>query len=167
MSVNTNSSMGGADALAAAAASLAAASVTFNNTDPNYAAEALQHSKQLYQMASSLQLQNHSYCGIAVPCQGSAVPLQESGEAGAAAAAAAEGTPAAEVAWVAYPSSSVYDDMAWAAAWLYKATGRRFCRLHGCLALWQYQCLPTATCTHSCTHVQLVSEPQDDFTCEC
>ena len=124
----TNSSTGGSDALAAAAAALAAASVTLNSTHPALSREALSHSKQLYEMASSLQLLNHSYCGEVIPCQGSAVPLPDPAASGAAAVAAdgrgaVNSTGAAEMPWEAYPSESVYDDMAWAAAWLHKATG--------------------------------------------
>jgi hypothetical protein len=74
-------------------------------------------------MAVSLQLLNSSYCGAAVPCEGSAVPLRDTSISAGAAAAAAASDDVEPVQWVAYPSSSKYDDLAWAAAWLYRATG--------------------------------------------
>jgi endoglucanase len=117
----TNSSSGGSDALAAAAGALAAAHVALNSTRSALATTALNHAKQLYSMALSVQLLSSSYCGTVVACQGEAVPLQSAGAAAAAAAAGSDNVTA--VPWVAYPSSSKYDDLAWAAAWLFKATG--------------------------------------------
>jgi endoglucanase len=120
----TNSSSGGSDALAAAAGALAAAHVALNSSRSALAAKALNHAKQLYSMALSVQLLNSSYCGAVVPCQGEAVPSQDGSLSAAAAAAAAAGSEnVTAVPWVAYPSSSKYDDLAWAAAWLFKATG--------------------------------------------
>eukprot|EP00879_Flechtneria_rotunda_P016215 GHRR01016963.1.p1 GENE.GHRR01016963.1~~GHRR01016963.1.p1 ORF type:complete len:382 (+),score=127.21 GHRR01016963.1:163-1146(+) len=76
-------------------------------------------------MASNLQLSS-SYCASVVPCKGSAVPLQDHKSAADAAAAAATNASSGadlRIQWVGYPSSSRYDDMSWAGAWLYKATG--------------------------------------------
>lgn len=119
---------GGSDALAAAAAALAAASLALNFSRPALAAEALYHSQQLYAWASSPAVFNISYCDTVVPCQGAAYPREAPWSAALVAAQAAAigggATPApVEVPWVAYPSSSVLDDLAWAGAWLHRATG--------------------------------------------
>jgi hypothetical protein len=118
----TQSSTGGSDALAAAAAALASATVAMNSSRPALAAQALTHAKQLYDWASSAALYNTSYCSTVVPCTGAAVPLAGLWTASQAAGGDA-GTGPAEVPWAAYPSSSVLDDLAWAGIWLYQATG--------------------------------------------
>lgn len=117
----TRSNTGGADALAAASAALAASAVAINQTRPMLAAQALTHARQLYDWASSSDMYNTSYCGTVVPCKGTAIPLYD--EWTAAHEAIAGSTHAVEVPWVAYPSSSALDDLAWAGIWLHKATG--------------------------------------------
>jgi hypothetical protein len=116
----TDSGTGGSDVLAAASAALAAASVAMNATRPMLAAQALTHARQLYDWASSAALYNSSYCGSVVPCAGAAVPLQGDWTA---AQAAGGGAGPVEVPWVAFPSSSALDDLAWAGVWLHRATG--------------------------------------------
>lgn len=95
-------SPGGSDAVSAAAAALAATSTLFARSDPPYAQSALTHAQQLYRMATQMANVSASYCA-AVPCF--------------------EGLAEGGYRWKAFPSSSVYDDVAWAATWLYKATG--------------------------------------------
>jgi hypothetical protein len=95
-------SKGGADAVAAAAAALAATSLVFAD-DTAYSRTAQLHARQLYELATQMQPLNSSYCNV-VPCF--------------------EGLVTGGYRWKAFLSDSVYDDVAWAAAWLYKATGR-------------------------------------------
>lgn len=116
----TGSNTGGSDVLAAASAALAAASVAINATRPMLASQALAHAGQLYDWASSATLYNTSFCGTVVPCSGATVPLQGDWTA---AQAAGGGAGAVEVPWVAFPSSSALDDLAWAGVWLHRATG--------------------------------------------
>lgn len=118
----TQSSTAGSDALAAAAAALASTAVAINGSRPALAAQALSLARQLYAWASLAGMYNTTSCGTVAPCAGSAVPLQGLWTAGQAAGGDA-GTGPAEVPWVAYPSSSNLDDLAWAGVWLYQATG--------------------------------------------
>lgn len=104
----TRSSKGGADVTAAAAAALAATYEVFKSTDPTYASSALKHAQELYALATNLPV-NATYC---------------------AEVACFEGLKSGGYRWKAYLSESVYDDLALAAAWLYKATGE----LEGCAA---------------------------------
>lgn len=119
----TRNSTGGADALAAAAAALAASAMAINSTRPMLAAQAVGHAQQLYAWATSEALYNTTYCGSAVPCVGAAVPLQ-GGVTAAQEAVVGGGAGAVPVPWVAYPSSSALDDLAWAGMWLHQATGQ-------------------------------------------
>ncbi len=95
-------SRGGAEVAAAAAAGLAAASAALRSTDPTMAADALRHAQQLYALAALLPA-NETVCAV-VTC--------------------ARGLPdKTGYIWHAYVSTSVYDDLALAAAWLYAGTG--------------------------------------------
>lgn len=98
--INRNSK-GGADVTAAAAAALAATYEVFKTSDPTYATSALTHSQELYALATNLPV-NATYC---------------------AEVACFEGLKSGGYRWKAYLSDSVYDDLALAASWLYKATG--------------------------------------------
>lgn len=97
----TLSSKGGADVVAAAASALAATYEVYKNSDSTYASSALNHAQQLYALATNLP-SNATYC---------------------AEVACFEGLKSGGYRWKAYLSESVYDDLALAAAWLYKATG--------------------------------------------
>uniref|UniRef100_A0A383VAT7 cellulase n=1 Tax=Tetradesmus obliquus TaxID=3088 RepID=A0A383VAT7_TETOB len=99
----TRDSAGGADAAAAAAAALAAAHEAFKEYDPVFAQAALKHAQQLYALATLLPAR--SYCQQVVDCF--------------------EGIKTGGYKWKAYPSTSVYDDLSLAAAWLFAATGVR------------------------------------------
>lgn len=122
--VITRNSRGGSDALAAAAAALAAASVALNKSRPALAAQALGHARLLYDWAPSAEFYNTSYRGTVVPCSGTAVPMQPTWSSAMQAAASGAAAAAAAVPWVAYPSSSALDDLAWAGMWLHRATGK-------------------------------------------
>lgn len=74
----TQSSTRGSDALAAASAALAASAVAINQSRPMLAAQALSRARLLYQWASSAAIYNTTYCGVVVPCEGSALPLHGS-----------------------------------------------------------------------------------------
>lgn len=87
--------------MAAAAAALAATYQAFKVYDPAYAQTALVHAQQLYGLATVLPA-NGTYCEE-VQCF--------------------EGLKTGGYKWRAFPSTSVHDDMALAAAWLYSATG--------------------------------------------
>lgn len=103
---------------------MAATSIAFNATDPGYAANALNHAKQLYDMATQMSPINSSYCNV-IPCfEGLPYVFVKAGSAMPNGAIAQEDTylPGG-YRWKAFLSSSVYDDLAWAAIWLYKATG--------------------------------------------
>lgn len=95
-------SRGGADAAAAAAAALTSSYMAFRGSDQAFALRCLQHAQQLYALATALPAK--SVCE-AVACY--------------------EGLPGGGYAWKAFPSTSVYDDLALAAAWLHVATGAR------------------------------------------
>lgn len=62
----TRDSSGGADAVAAAAAALAATHQAFQEYDPVFAQIALQHAQQLYTLATMLPAK--SYCQEVVDC---------------------------------------------------------------------------------------------------
>jgi hypothetical protein len=62
----TRDSSGGADAVAAAAAALAATHQAFKELDPVYAQAALKHAQQLYTLATLLPAKN--YCQEVVDC---------------------------------------------------------------------------------------------------
>lgn len=79
----------GSDAAGEAAAALAAGSILFQESDPEYAQELIRHAKELYAFAG--QYQGKYSDGI-------------------------------EAAREFYPSSGYWDELAWAAAWLYRAT---------------------------------------------
>eukprot|EP00878_Enallax_costatus_P018168 GHUV01019116.1.p1 GENE.GHUV01019116.1~~GHUV01019116.1.p1 ORF type:complete len:324 (+),score=74.13 GHUV01019116.1:1555-2526(+) len=98
----TRTSKGGADVVAAAASALAATYEVYKASDTTYATSALNHAQQLYALATNLP-SNATYC---------------------AEVACFEGLKSGGYRWKAYLSESVYDDLALAAAWLYKATGR-------------------------------------------
>ncbi|KAI8475596.1 MAG: Six-hairpin glycosidase-like protein [Monoraphidium minutum] len=103
----TAASPGGADAAAGAAAGLAAAAAALARVDAAWAAGARAKAESLYRLASAIGPQasaNGSYCSVA-PCF--------------------EGMPSGSFRWRAFPSDSVFDDMAWAGAWLHRATGQR------------------------------------------
>lgn len=100
--IKQGASKGGADITAAAAAALAATSEVFKTSDKTFADSALSHAKDLYDMATNLP--SAPSCAE-VPCF--------------------EGIRAGGYRWTAYISESVLDDMALAAAWLYKATSER------------------------------------------
>eukprot|EP00879_Flechtneria_rotunda_P004438 GHRR01004689.1.p1 GENE.GHRR01004689.1~~GHRR01004689.1.p1 ORF type:complete len:1077 (+),score=332.23 GHRR01004689.1:2028-5258(+) len=105
--INPNSK-GGADAAAAAAAALAATYQVYKSTDPSYAQSALSHAQELYGLATMLPT-NGTYCVL------------KDGDF----SICAEGIKTGGYRWTAFISNSVYDDLALAAAWLYKATGVR------------------------------------------
>jgi hypothetical protein len=84
------------------------------------AAQALSRARLLYQWAASAAFYNTTYCGSVVPCEGAALPLHGSWSAAQAAGGSQD---AVLVPWAAYPSSTVLDDLAWAGAWLHRATG--------------------------------------------
>ena len=143
----TLASSGGAEVLAAASAALASASLALrlprlrddpaadrasrdapgssslgpdeDAPDDALAAEALRHARQLYTFALALQTATRSR------------PPPPGTPAGAAPTYCAaldcfEGRPPSEgggYRYLAFPSSSASDDLAWAAAWLHKATG--------------------------------------------
>lgn len=140
----TQSSTGGGDVLAAAAAALAASAVAIKQQRPALSIQALGRARLLYDWAHAPALYNTTYCGTVTACRGAAVPIDvpwSAAASAAAAAAAADGGAAAmgpvavEVPWVAYPSSSVLDDLAWAGVWLHRATGVCVC-VHQEAACW-------------------------------
>lgn len=137
----TRSSTGGGDALAAASAALAAAAVAVNQSRPALAAQALSHARQLHSWASSAQFYNTTYCGTVVPCRGVAVPLSSNWTSTQAAGGSGGAAGVDEVAWVAYPSRSSLDDLAWAGAWMHRATGATKLSWHNNLLLRQWDCV--------------------------
>lgn len=128
----TNTSAAGAEVTASAAAALAATSLLFQSSDAAFSAKALQHAQQLMQLAQQIRSSsNASYCNLVACCELLPGAPPQSGGAGCGGAGAGMGLTGGvqqtlagvEYLWRAFPSSSVDDDMAWAAAWLFKATG--------------------------------------------
>lgn len=106
----------GAEVLAAASAALSAASLALKPTQPDFAAAALIEAKVLFDLAEQMQPQiNRTLDDLREIVEISSGGSGISGNASAAAAAVG-----VEV----FGSSSVMDDMAFAATWLAKATGR-------------------------------------------
>ena len=140
--VYSNSSAA-ADIFAATSAALAASSIALIRTHPDLAAVALKTSLQLYTAAATAgggagPVANATHCqwsnATAAAAGGGGVVggEQQQQQQGHGVPQFAPpllecevwSTAANASVWRGYPSTTALDDMAWAAAWLYKATGK-------------------------------------------
>jgi endoglucanase len=117
----TLASDGGADAVAAASAALSSTAMVFSSIDRAYAEQALNHAAKLYDFALKMQPVNASYCKVAQCYELSESELKQK--------VLDDGTNVTKVTedgryvkWNAFNSTSAFDDVAWAAAWLYRAS---------------------------------------------
>ncbi len=120
----TLSSDGGADLIAAASAALSTTAMVFAGVDKEYADLALSHAAKLYDFALKLTPLNSSYCKV--------VPCYELSEGTVKQTTLDDGTNVTKVTedgryvkWSAFNSTSQFDDVAWAAAWLYRASSKQ------------------------------------------
>jgi hypothetical protein len=118
-------SEGGADVVAAASAALASTAMVFAGVDKAYADLALSHAAKLYDFALKMQPLNTSYCKV-VPCyelvDGPAARASRVDDGSNATKVTEDGR---AVKWSAFNSTSQFDDVAWAAAWLYRASSKQ------------------------------------------